>query len=175
MVQIAKQLFGIQLPPFKYEDDEKDLVTITSDTELREANSLAAKSGVLLRLFVSGTLIVFFLVHRFIFYIDKSLSASFIQPAPTAAPALAPAMSALLPSLLQSISSSPQRDQLVSVIQQLNSSLLLPSVTTPPAVPTISTSAVIPSSNITSTASITTSSVSDAPAGNFSLIYQCQV
>lgn len=52
LAQLAKQLFGINSPLFKYEDDEKDLVTLTSDLELKESISLASKSGTILRLFV---------------------------------------------------------------------------------------------------------------------------
>jgi len=37
----------------KYEDDEKDIVTVSSDLELKEAVVLAGKSGKVLRLFVS--------------------------------------------------------------------------------------------------------------------------
>jgi len=53
LTQIAKQLFGVQDPHFKYEDDEKDLVTITSNIELREAIVVSAKTGSILRLFLS--------------------------------------------------------------------------------------------------------------------------
>lgn len=52
--QIAKQLFNIQDPHFKYEDDEKDLVTITSDLELREAIAVSTKTGTVLRLFLTN-------------------------------------------------------------------------------------------------------------------------
>jgi hypothetical protein len=54
LTQIAKQLFGVQDPHFKYEDDEKDLVTITSNIELKEAIAVSAKTGSILRLFLSG-------------------------------------------------------------------------------------------------------------------------
>lgn len=54
LVQISKQLFGVQEPQFKYEDDEKDLVTIASSNELREAVTLATKSSSVLRIFLFG-------------------------------------------------------------------------------------------------------------------------
>jgi hypothetical protein len=54
VTQIAKQLFGVQDPHFKYEDDEKDLVTITSNIELREAIAVSEKTGGILRLFLNG-------------------------------------------------------------------------------------------------------------------------
>jgi PB1 domain len=57
LTQIAKQLLGVQDPHFKYEDDEKDLVTITSNIELREAIAVSVKSGSILRLFLTGTLL----------------------------------------------------------------------------------------------------------------------
>lgn len=50
LVQIAKQMFTVQEPHFKYEDDEGDMVTIASPVELREAISLAAKANAVLRL-----------------------------------------------------------------------------------------------------------------------------
>lgn len=53
LVQISKQLFGVQEPQFKYEDDEKDLVTIASNSELREAVSVASNSGTILRIFLN--------------------------------------------------------------------------------------------------------------------------
>jgi hypothetical protein len=53
LAQIARQLFGVQEPHFKYEDDEKDLVTITSNIELREAIAVASKAGTVLRLFLA--------------------------------------------------------------------------------------------------------------------------
>lgn len=49
-------MFGVTEPHFKYEDDEKDLVTITSDLELREAVAVSAKTGTVLRLFLTGLL-----------------------------------------------------------------------------------------------------------------------
>lgn len=53
LIQIAKQLFGVQEPHFKYEDDEKDLVTITSNIELKEAIAVSTKTGAVLRLFLT--------------------------------------------------------------------------------------------------------------------------
>jgi len=52
---LIKQLFGLRSEILvKYEDDEKDLVTVTSDMELKEAVALAAKAhNNVLRLFVS--------------------------------------------------------------------------------------------------------------------------
>lgn len=54
LVNITKQLFGLsEEPEVKYEDDEKDLVTITSEIELKEAFTVALKSSNVLRLFIS--------------------------------------------------------------------------------------------------------------------------
>jgi next-to-BRCA1 protein 1 len=54
LVAIVKQLFGTTGDfVLKYEDDEKDFVTVTSDMELREALTIAARSNNVLRLFVS--------------------------------------------------------------------------------------------------------------------------
>ena len=56
MKQIVKQLFNIpQMFVLKYEDEEKDQITIASDSELSEALSVASKHfSNLLRLFVFG-------------------------------------------------------------------------------------------------------------------------
>jgi len=55
LVNITKQLFGLsEEPVVKYEDDEKDLVTIASEIELKEAFAVALKSSNVLRLFISG-------------------------------------------------------------------------------------------------------------------------
>lgn len=56
LVRTARTTF--KFPPsselvVKYEDDEKDIVTVSSDLELKEAISLASKTGRVLRLFVS--------------------------------------------------------------------------------------------------------------------------
>lgn len=54
LVQIVKQLFGLATDfVVKYEDDEKDLVTISSDAELREALTVASKENNVLRIFIS--------------------------------------------------------------------------------------------------------------------------
>lgn len=53
LAQISKQLFNVNEPHFKYEDDEKDLVTITSDLELREAIAVSTKTRTVLRLFLT--------------------------------------------------------------------------------------------------------------------------
>jgi len=53
IAQIAKQLYNVQEPHFKYEDDEKDLVTITSDLELIEAIAVSNKTSTVLRLFLT--------------------------------------------------------------------------------------------------------------------------
>lgn len=56
IIILTKQLFGLTGEPvIKYEDDEKDLVTITSELELKEALAVATKSSNVLRLTVSGT------------------------------------------------------------------------------------------------------------------------
>lgn len=80
ITQIAKQLFGVQDPHFKYEDDEKDLVTITSNLEMKEAIAVSVKTSTILRLFLS----------------DKAAKN---EPA-------APSMSQL-PQLMQSMLSNP--------------------------------------------------------------------
>jgi hypothetical protein len=64
LTKIAKQLFGVQDPHFKYEDDEKDLVTITSNIELREAIAVSATTGSILRLFLNGMILVTFSLFK---------------------------------------------------------------------------------------------------------------
>ena len=57
LTTIARNLFKFGAAAellVKYEDDEKDLVTVTSDLELKEAIALSSHSGHVLRLFVSG-------------------------------------------------------------------------------------------------------------------------
>lgn len=108
ITQIAKQLFGVQDPHFKYEDDEKDLVTITSNLEMKEAIAVSVKTGTILRLFLS----------------DK------------AAPAPAAPMSHL-PQLMQSmLSSNPSLlSSFINPTQQFNGSsscVVPPSTSTQP-------------------------------------------
>jgi hypothetical protein len=53
LVNLARQLFGIQTPTFRYQDDEQDMITVTSDMELREAVNLAKKTNSILKILVS--------------------------------------------------------------------------------------------------------------------------
>jgi next-to-BRCA1 protein 1 len=53
LVNLARSLFNIQNPAFRYQDDEKDMITVTSDMELREAVNLAKKTNSILKVFVS--------------------------------------------------------------------------------------------------------------------------
>jgi hypothetical protein len=52
LVHLTRQLFGIATPLFKYQDEEKDMITVTSDIELREAVSISAKASNILKFFV---------------------------------------------------------------------------------------------------------------------------
>lgn len=56
-MNIAKQLFGVVAPTFKYRDDEQDLITVTSDMELREAITIARKNNSILRVIVAGNIL----------------------------------------------------------------------------------------------------------------------
>jgi len=52
LVNLARQLFGIQTPTFRYQDDEQDWITVTSDMELREAVNLAKTTNSILKISV---------------------------------------------------------------------------------------------------------------------------
>lgn len=62
LVSLLRNLFNLNNFLIKYEDDDGDKVTITSDLELKEALNVANKShGGMIRLFVIGT---FFKIFR---------------------------------------------------------------------------------------------------------------
>lgn len=50
---LVRQLFGVNEVLLKYEDDEKDVVTVTSDLELKEAVKLSLRDSKVLRLFAA--------------------------------------------------------------------------------------------------------------------------
>lgn len=54
LLQVVKQLFSVSDPVIKYEDDEKDLVTVSSDMELKEAYSVATKTSNIIHLYVTA-------------------------------------------------------------------------------------------------------------------------
>eukprot|EP00026_Physarum_polycephalum_P006536 Phypoly_transcript_06584.p1 GENE.Phypoly_transcript_06584~~Phypoly_transcript_06584.p1 ORF type:complete len:510 (+),score=78.76 Phypoly_transcript_06584:83-1531(+) len=114
LTQIAKQLFGVQDPHFKYEDDEKDLVTITSNIELREAIAVSAKTNSILRIFLN----------------DKSAVKT------NDTPTTIPSSTIPLPQLMQSMLSNPallssltNPTAISQLVQQFTQSSITPSTT----------------------------------------------